>query len=140
MNIDAISGQDLNGSFKVANLAVAALSVLSGLSQLFSGVQSFLIGIYIIGFGAVIGLLEFRVPSEAYTYGSFLFSFVGRGVFYTLIGASINGASWFRLFAGILIFVIGLVYIALEAVPSISPPENMSPEGISIGVQDEDVV
>ncbi|KAL6016765.1 hypothetical protein ACI3LY_000214 [Candidozyma auris] len=137
MNIDAISGQDLNGSFKVANLAVAALSVLSGLSQLFSG---FLIGIYIIGFGAVIGLLEFRVPSEAYTYGSFLFSFVGRGVFYTLIGASINGASWFRLFAGILIFVIGLVYIALEAVPSISPPENMSPEGISIGVQDEDVV
>lgn len=59
---------------------------------------------------------------------------------YTLIGASINGALWFRLFAGILIFVIGLVYIALEAVPSISPPENMSPEGISIGVQDEDVV
>ncbi|PVH18761.1 hypothetical protein CXQ85_001049 [Candidozyma haemuli] len=101
--MDAISGQDLNGSFKVANLAVAALS--------------FLIGIYIIGFGAVLGLLV-----------------------YTFIGASINGASWFRLFAGILIFVIGLVYIALEAVPSISPPENMSPEGISIGVQDEDVV
>ncbi|PVH13955.1 uncharacterized protein CXQ87_002076 [Candidozyma duobushaemuli] len=124
--MDAISGQDLNGVFKGANLAVAALS--------------FIIGIYIIGFGAVLGLLEFRVPSEAYTYGSFLFSFIGRGVFYTLIGASINGASWFRLFAGILIFVIGLVYIALEAVPSISPPENMSPEGISIGVQDEDVV
>lgn len=59
---------------------------------------------------------------------------------YTLIGASINGASWFRLFAGLVIFIIGLAYIALEAVPSISTPENMSPEGISIGVQDEDIV
>lgn len=98
------------------------------------------------------------MPSEAYTYGSFLFSFIGRGIctyfsrlqnhpnspeltpVYTFIGASINAASWFRLFAGILIFIIGLVYIGLEAVPSISPPENMSPEGISIGIQDEDVV
>lgn len=59
---------------------------------------------------------------------------------YTLIGASINGASWFRVFAGLVIFIIGLVYIVLEAVPSVSPPENMSPEGISIGVQDEDIV
>lgn len=114
--------------------------MLSGISQLFSGVQLFVLGVYITAFGAVIGLLEFRMPTEAHTYGSFLFSFVGRGVFYTLIGASINGASWFRVFASLVIFIIGLVYIALEAVPSVLPPENMSPEGIAIGVQDEDIV
>lgn len=59
---------------------------------------------------------------------------------YTLIGASINGASWFRVFSGLIIFIVGLVYIVLEAIPSVSPPENMSPEGISIGIQDEDIV
>ncbi|KAF7584976.1 putative golgi apparatus membrane protein [Clavispora lusitaniae] len=69
-----------------------------------------------------------------------MFSFIGRGVFYTLIGASINGASWFRTFAGVIIFCVGLVYIALEGVGSVSPPENMSPEGISVGIQDEDIV
>lgn len=55
--MDAISGHDLDGVFKVANFVVAALSVLSGFSQLFSGIQSFVIGLYIIAFGAVIGLL-----------------------------------------------------------------------------------
>ncbi|KAL7665040.1 hypothetical protein ABC855_g2295 [[Candida] zeylanoides] len=137
MNLD-VGGQDLNGVFKIANLAVAALAVLSGLSQLFSGMYQFVIGVYIIAFGATIGLLEFRVPAEAHTYGSFLFSFIGRGVFYTLIGASVNGASAFRIIAALLIFAVGVAYIALEAVPSISPPDNMNPEGVAI--HDEDVV
>ncbi|CAR65961.1 DEHA2G12782p [Debaryomyces hansenii CBS767] len=140
MNLDALNGSDLNGAFKIANLAVAGLSILSGLSQLFSGIQSFVLGIYIIAFGGVIGLLEFRVPAEAYAYASFLFSFIGRGIFYTLIGASINGGSAFRIIAGLLIFVVGLVYISLEAIPSISPPENMNPEGIAIGINDEDII
>lgn len=65
----------------------------------------FILGLYIVAFGAVIALLgkcnssnvgssllritatfqgtsnpEFRVPPEAQTYASFLFSFIGRGV------------------------------------------------------------
>lgn len=59
---------------------------------------------------------------------------------YTLIGASIHGASIFRIGAAILIFIVGLVYIALEAVPSISPPENMNPEGVAIGIDDDDII
>ncbi|CAH2351430.1 golgi apparatus membrane protein Tvp15p [[Candida] railenensis] len=129
MNLDEVNGQDLSGAFKVANLTVAVLAILSGISQLFSGIQSFVIGLYIIAFGAAIGLLEFRVPPEAHSYASFLFSFIGRGVFYTFIGASINGASFFRIFTGLLIFIVGLVYISLEYVPSISLPENMNIEG-----------
>lgn len=84
-------------------------------------------------------MLEFRVPAEAYAYGSFLFSFIGRGVFYTFLGASIKSHSIFRILAGLIIFIIGLIYIALEAVPSISPPDNMNPEGISIG-NEEDII
>lgn len=98
-----------------------------------------MIGLYLIGFSGAIGLLEFRVPAEAYAYGSFLFSFIGRGVFYTFIAASINGNSVFRIMAAVFIFIIGLVFIGLEAVPSISPPDNMNPEGINIG-NDEDII
>lgn len=96
-------------------------------------------GIYLIGFAGVIGLLEFQVPREAYAYGSFLFSFIGRGVFYTFAAASMQGHSIIRGFAAFIVFVIGVFYIALEAVPSISPPDNMNPEGVSIP-DDEDII
>ena len=51
---------------------------------------------------------------------------VEANIVYTLIGAIINGASVFRVIAGILIFMVGLAYIALEMVPSVSPPDNMN--------------
>lgn len=41
--------------------------------------------------------------------------------------------------AGVIIFIIGLIFIGLEAVPSISPPDNMNTEGINIG-NDEDII
>ncbi|EGV61857.1 hypothetical protein PSN45_000547 [Yamadazyma tenuis] len=139
MNFESINSSDLNGAFKIANLAVAVLTALSGLSQLFHGFQSFIIGIYLVAFGAGIGFLEFRVPAEAYAYGSFMFSFIGRGVFYTFLSASIRGHSIFRLLAALIVFLVGVVYIALEAIPSISPPDNMNTEGISIG-NEEDII
>ncbi|ODV68244.1 COPI associated [Hyphopichia burtonii NRRL Y-1933] len=138
MSFDSLSGLDLNGAFKIANFSVAGLTVISGISQLFSGFHSFLSGLYIIAFGLGIGFLEFRVPSEAYTYASFLFSFIGRGIFYTFLGISINLSSIFRILAALLVFIIGVVYIGLEAVPSISPPQNMNAEGIAIN--DEDII
>ncbi|KAK6200921.1 Golgi apparatus membrane protein TVP15 [Scheffersomyces amazonensis] len=140
MNLDQFNDSDLNGLFRIANFTVAVLSVLAGLFQLFVSIQSFVTGLYIIAFGVIIGALEFKVPAEAYAYGSFLFSFIGRGVFYTLIGVIINGNSIFRIIASLVIFIIGLIYIGLEAVPSISPPENMNPEGITVGINDEDII
>lgn len=137
MNFDSFASQDLNGVFKIANLVVAGLSVVSGVSQIFNGIQSFLLALYIISFGVVIGFLEYSVPQEAFVYASFLFSFIGRGVFYTLIASIINGASFFRVFASLIIFIIGLVYIGLEAVPSISTPDNMRSEGVTL---DEEII
>jgi len=52
----------------------------------------------------------------------------------------INGASIFRIFASLIIFIIGLVFIALEAIPSVTPPDNMNTEGIQIGINDEDII
>lgn len=42
----------------------------------------------------------------------------------------------FRVIAGILIFIVGIAYIALEMVPSISPPDNMNLEGVAIAGED----
>lgn len=38
---------------------------------------------------------------------------------------------------GLVVITIGGVYCALEGVPSISPPQNMNPEGLSVGIDDE---
>ncbi|EMG47444.1 Late Golgi vesicule protein, putative [Candida maltosa Xu316] len=138
MNLDTFNGQDLSGAFRITNLAVSGLCVLGGFSQLFHS-HSFVSGLYIIAFGAVIGALEFRVPPEAYVYASFLFSFIGRGI-YTFLGISLTGGSFFRIFAALIVFLIGLVYIVLETVPSISPPDNMNPDGAMIGLNDEETV
>lgn len=128
---------DLTGVFKVTNLVVAGLCVVGGLSQLFYSFHAFVCGLYIIVFGGVIGALEFTVPAEAYAYASFLFSFIGRGVFYTFLGVSLSGGSFFRVFAGLVVFGIGLAYVVLETVPSISPPDNMNPDGAVVGLDDE---
>lgn len=140
MNLDSINGQDLTGAFKITNLTVSGLCVLGGFSQLFHSFHSFVSGIYIIAFGAVIGALEFRVPAEAYVYASFLFSFIGRGIFYTFLGVSLSGGSIFRILAGLIVFMIGVAYVVLETVPSISPPDNMNPEGAMIGLNDDEGV
>lgn len=71
-------------------------------------------------------------------YGSFLFSFIGRGVFYTVVAVTINGASVFRLLAALVIFLVGTVYVGLEAVPSILPPDNMNLEGVAIN--DDEII
>ena len=50
-------------------------------------------------------------------------------VFYTFLGVSLSGGSFFRVFAGLVVFGIGLAYVVLETVPSISPPDNMNGRG-----------
>lgn len=133
-----LEGQDLEGAFKLANLAVGALAILSGLLQLFNGISLFLLGLYITAFGAAIVVLEFRpVTSEVQTYALFMLSFIGRGVFYTLIALMINGALIFRVFALLIIFLVGLGYIGLQSVPLVLAPPNMSLcEGVALDNDD----
>lgn len=93
-----------------------------------------------MAFGGTVGFLEFSVPNHVYSYASFLFSFIGRGVAYTLVGITIGGSSWFRLFVALVIVLIGLAFIAVEFVPSVDLPANMNPAGMGMELQDEDVV
>ncbi|TKA33548.1 hypothetical protein B0A50_00383 [Salinomyces thailandicus] len=117
---------DFSDIFRIVNLATAVLMVLGGVANFFPiGIQSIIIGCYCIIFGIATGLLEFQIPPQVARYASFMFSFVGRGVFYLFIGSVIIGSPWYQITPGVLVAVIGIAYIGLEFVPSIEPPANM---------------
>jgi len=119
---------DFSDIFRIVNLAVGVFMVLGGVGQFFPnhGVQNIIVGVYVILFGLGNALLEFQIPPQVARYASFMFSFIGRGVFYIFIGSIIIGdSSWWKITAGALIALVGVGYVALEYVPSIEPPANM---------------
>ncbi|CAK7264578.1 hypothetical protein SEPCBS57363_001146 [Sporothrix epigloea] len=117
---------DFSNIFRIVNLGVGVVMVLGGISQFFPiGFQSAVIGIYVILFGLATALLEFQIPPQVSRYASFLFSFIGRGVFYVFIGSILLHDHILRIIAGSIVGIVGLAYCALEFVPSIEPPANM---------------
>ncbi|KAL1890356.1 hypothetical protein Sste5346_008358 [Sporothrix stenoceras] len=117
---------DLSNIFRIVNLGVGVIMVLGGISQFFPiSFQSVVIGIYVILFGLATALLEFQIPPQVSRYASFLFSFIGRGIFYVFIGSILLHDHTLRIIAGSIVGIIGLAYCVLEFVPSIEPPANM---------------
>nr|XP_036588341.1 COPI associated protein [Colletotrichum truncatum]KAF6799714.1 COPI associated protein [Colletotrichum truncatum] len=138
---------ELSDTFRIVNLATATIMVLGGIAQFFNfslyvalslfavpaGLpcpaaprhQGIIIGAYVIIFGLCTALLEFQIPPQVSRYASFLFSFVGRGVFYIFIGSILLSDGIFKIIAGSLIGIIGVAYVVLEFVPQIEPPANM---------------
>ncbi|GAB7343098.1 hypothetical protein MBLNU457_1177t1 [Dothideomycetes sp. NU457] len=118
---------DFSDIFRIVNLAVGVFMVLGGIGQFFPsiGVQNVIVGVYVILFGLATGLLEFQIPPQVARYASFMFSFVGRGVFYIFIGCIIMGDNWWKYTSGSIITFIGIGYAVLEFIPSIEPPANM---------------
>ncbi|OTA63577.1 COPI associated [Hypoxylon sp. EC38] len=117
---------DFSDSFRIVNLAVGIIMVLGGISQFFNlGFQSIIIGAYVLIFGLAVALLEFQIPPQVSRYASFMFSFIGRGIFYIFVGSILLNNGVLRIIAGSVIGIIGLAYVALEFVPSIEPPANM---------------
>ncbi|TDZ35341.1 Golgi apparatus membrane protein tvp15 [Colletotrichum sidae] len=117
---------ELSDIFRIVNLATATIMVLGGISQFFGFTfQGIIVGAYVIIFGLCTALLEFQIPPQVSRYASFLFSFIGRGVFYIFIGSILLSDGVLKIIAGSLIGLIGVAYVALEFVPQIEPPANM---------------
>ncbi|KAK7418354.1 hypothetical protein QQZ08_001902 [Neonectria magnoliae] len=114
---------ELSDIFRIVNLIVGAITALGGVTHIFS--KSIIVGCYMIVFGLSIVLLEFQIPPQLSRYASFLFSFIGRGVFYIFIGSLLLGDLFLSKIAGGIVGVTGVAYVALEFVPSIEPPSNM---------------
>ena len=70
-------------------------------------------------------LLEFQIPPQVSRYASFLFSLIGRGVFYIFVGSILLHDHVLRVIAGSIVGLVGVGYVVLEFVPSIEPPANM---------------
>ncbi|KAJ6005768.1 Golgi apparatus membrane protein TVP15 [Penicillium sp. IBT 35674x] len=119
---------DFSNIFRLVNIAVGVMMVLGGISQFFpASMSSIIIGAYVIIFGVVVAGLEFmpNVPDYAYRYASFLFSFLGRGIFYIFVGSILLHDLVLRYIAGSIVGLIGVGYLVLEFIPSIEPPSNM---------------
>lgn len=117
---------DFSDTFRLVNLAVGVIMILGGISQFFPVTfQGLVIGIYVIIFGCAVGLLEFQIPPQVSRYASFMFSFIGRGIFYIFVGCIMLSDNVLKAIAGSLVAIVGVGYVALEFVPSIEPPANM---------------
>ncbi|KAE9578207.1 hypothetical protein CGMCC3_g6053 [Colletotrichum fructicola] len=117
---------ELSDAFRIVNLVTATVMVLGGIAQFFDfSFQGIIVGAYVIIFGLCTALLEFQIPPQVSRYASFLFSFIGRGIFYIFIGSILINNGIFKILAGSIIGIIGVAYAALEFVPQIEPPANM---------------
>ncbi|KAL3470905.1 Golgi apparatus membrane protein TVP15 [Aspergillus californicus] len=129
---------DLSNIFRFVNIAVGIIMILGGISQFFPlSFASVIVGVYVIIFGLIVAGLEFlpNVPDYVYRYASFLFSFLGRGVFYIFVGCIILHGHVLRIIAGSIVGLLGVGYAALEFVPSIEPPSNMRETDQSWGAE-----
>ncbi|KAJ5279298.1 hypothetical protein N7478_004670 [Penicillium angulare] len=119
---------DFSNIFRLVNIAVGVVMVLGGISQFFpASMSSVIVGGYVIVFGLVVAGLEFmpNVPDYAYRYASFLFSFLGRGIFYIFVGSILLHDLILREIAASIVGLTGVAYLVLEFIPSIEPPSNM---------------
>ncbi|KAJ5106889.1 hypothetical protein N7456_003564 [Penicillium angulare] len=119
---------DFSNIFRLVNIAVGVVMVLGGISQFFpASMSSVIVGGYVIVFGLVVAGLEFmpNVPDYAYRYASFLFSFLGRGIFYIFVGSILLHDLILREIAASIVGITGIAYLVLEFIPSIEPPSNM---------------
>ncbi|ETN42129.1 uncharacterized protein HMPREF1541_04070 [Cyphellophora europaea CBS 101466] len=109
-------------------MVVGALMILSGIVTFFElSIRTIIVGIYLVVFGLAVGGLELlpQVPPYLPKYASFLFSFLGRGIFYIFMGTLCFEQFTILYISGSIIVFSGIVYAALEFVPSIEPPSNM---------------
>ncbi|KAI9840203.1 MAG: Late Golgi vesicles protein [Thelocarpon superellum] len=117
---------DFSDVFRLVNLGLGVVMVLGGISHFFPiTFQGVVVGCYVILFGLVNAFLEFQIPPYVSRYASFLFSFLGRGVFYIFIGSILLTEHTRDNIAGAIVGIIGVAYVVLEFIPQIEPPQNM---------------
>lgn len=125
--------------FKGINCTAGAILLLQGLGGLFAGFFGLFRGSFFLLFGVAVLNLELtdRYVEQTRRYGSFLFSFLGRGGFYVFmsslvisrnVGISHDATSMsltrqaIPIVLGVLMMLAGALYIGLAFVPSIEPP------------------
>ncbi|KAL0254122.1 hypothetical protein I308_101502 [Cryptococcus tetragattii IND107] len=119
--------------FRIVNMIVGGFAIAGGVGSLIKHhFSSIIIGIYEILTGAVIIFLEVRPPTEEHKaiiqkYASFMHSFLGRGVFYLLLGVLMLNYYTLLYICGTIVGAVGLAFIALHFVHMVEAPSTMQP-------------
>lgn len=119
--------------FKCINIIVGASMITGAVFQFIAhSFSNIIIGVYAALFGTTVIGLEFYTPPSnyqaiIYRYAGFLYSFVGRGVFYILVGVLITGSMPLHYAFGTAVGVVGLAFIVLEFVDKFDLPPSMVP-------------
>ncbi|GAA5812641.1 hypothetical protein MFLAVUS_006098 [Mucor flavus] len=109
--------------FRVVNIIVAAFMIIGGvMTCIAGGFPNFIQGIFVILFGIMTAVFEFRLPAVITQFASFMFSFLGRGV--CDIGAITLNYNGLGLASGIIVLVAGVAYLVLQFT-HIEAPTNM---------------
>ncbi|KAI7890193.1 COPI associated protein-domain-containing protein [Mucor mucedo] len=111
--------------FRAANIVAAAFMIIGGvMTCIAGGFPNFIQGIFVILFGIMTAIFEFRLPAMITQFASFMFSFLGRGVFYIFIGCITLNYNGLGLASGIIVLVIGVGFVVLQFT-HIEAPSNM---------------
>ncbi|KXN69755.1 COPI associated [Conidiobolus coronatus NRRL 28638] len=103
--------------FRVLNIIVGILLIIVGVVRCIEiSFSNIILGIYAIVFGLVIAALEFHIPEPISKYCNFLLVPIGRGFFYIFTCALVLGGYWYQYVTTIILFVLGIIYIALSFV------------------------
>ncbi|KAI8075906.1 COPI associated protein-domain-containing protein [Gilbertella persicaria] len=112
--------------FRVANIVAAAFMIIGGVMTCFAGgFPNFIQGIFVIIFGIITAMFEFRLPAMISQYASFMFSFMGRAIFYIFIGCITLNYGGLAIASGVIVAAIGIAYVVLHFLKTIEAPSNM---------------
>ncbi|GJJ71097.1 hypothetical protein EMPS_03447 [Entomortierella parvispora] len=126
--------------FRLLNLIVAVLIILGGI-LLFVHIGSWnsgILGVFVVLLGILTFALEFVIPESIVYNMGFMFSLLGRGLFYLSMGLLTLSWRWFNILVGTIIMVVGVFYIAMHYVgatpsPSMSAVPNNSTTNLNAG-------
>ncbi|KAF9180804.1 Late Golgi vesicles protein [Haplosporangium sp. Z 11] len=89
----------------------------AGLFRLLNVIGSWnsgILGVFVVIFGLLTFILEFTIPESIVYNMGFMFSMLGRGIFYVCVGLLCLSWNWFNILVGCIIMVIGLFYVAMH--------------------------
>ncbi|KAF9541579.1 Late Golgi vesicles protein [Mortierella hygrophila] len=140
--------------FRLLNLITSILIILGGilLFVMLGSWNSGILGVFVVLFGMLTFSLEFAIPESIVYNMGFLFSLLGRGVFYVRqvpylssihaskpMGLLTLSWKWFNILVGCLIMAVGFFYVAMHFVgatpsPSMSAVPNTSSNNLNPGI------
>ncbi|EIW70201.1 hypothetical protein M231_01642 [Tremella mesenterica] len=126
---------------RLVNMVVGGVAIAGGVGSLIHhSFSSIIIGIYEVVAGAITIFLEIRKPTEehkalVHKYASFMHSFIGRGVFYVLLGVLMLNYYTLLYVCGTIVGAIGLAFVGLNFIPMFEPPSTMQPPTIDAEAQ-----